>query len=122
MQAACQWVLSNAALSRDKLVAHFIILLVAINFALDPEAIASVERRPADISRGCQISVYLAHVHLQWSLARTAVAFARRRSTISYACRQVEDMRDDRAFDAKLTLMEGVVSQLPDASGETSLA
>jgi chromosomal replication initiation ATPase DnaA len=90
-------------------------------FSIDPEAILSADRGSAEISRGRQVAVYLAHVQLQWSLARTAAAFTRKRSTISHACHQVEDLREDLSFDAKLALMEGIISQLAEVSGELGL-
>ena len=33
-----------------------------------------------------------------------------------------EDLREDLSFDAKLALMEGIISQLPEVSGEVGPA
>ena len=58
--------------------------------------------------------MYLAHVGFGMSLARVASAFGRDRSTVAHACRQVEDKRDDPAFDAWMeTLEQGLVTVAP---------
>jgi hypothetical protein len=38
--------------------------------------------------------------------------FARDRTTVSYACGRVEDMRDDADFDRSLDLLESVLRAL----------
>jgi hypothetical protein len=59
-----------------------------------------------------QVAMYLAHV--AWGLSMTEVGqvFARDRTTVSYACGRVEDMRDDADFDRSLDLLESVLRAL----------
>ena len=59
-----------------------------------------------------QVAMYLAHV--AWGLSMTEVGqvFARDRTTVAYACRRVEDLRDDADLDRSLDLLEGVLRAL----------
>jgi chromosomal replication initiation ATPase DnaA len=60
-----------------------------------------------------QAAMYLTHVAFGMSLQRVAIAFARDRSTVSYACRTVEDRRDDAAFDDLLDQLEASLRAAP---------
>lgn len=57
-------------------------------------------------SKGRQLSMYLAHVGLGWSIGRVADAFRRDRSTVAHACQLIEHERDDEAFDHWMCEME----------------
>jgi len=50
--------------------------------------------------------MYLSHVVLGQSLTAVGVAFGRDRTTVSYACALIEDMRDDPGFDDEVTRLE----------------
>lgn len=50
--------------------------------------------------------MYLARVSLGLTLSDAAHLFGRDRTTAAYACRVIEDKRDDAAFDAKLAAIE----------------
>jgi hypothetical protein len=50
--------------------------------------------------------MYLAHVALGQPLTRVAAGFGRDRSTVAYACRRIEEQRDNAAFDAALAGLE----------------
>jgi chromosomal replication initiation ATPase DnaA len=67
----------------------------------------SRSRRPA--ARARQLAMYLAHVVLGRSLTEIGTAFGRDRTTVSYACALIEDLRDDPRFDAEV---EGFEQQL----------
>jgi chromosomal replication initiation ATPase DnaA len=56
-----------------------------------------------------QVGMYLAHVSFGLSLTEVGLVFARDRTTVAYACELVEDLRDDRAFDRSLDLLESVL-------------
>ena len=69
-----------------------------------------------------QVAMYLAHVAWGLSMAEVGQMFARDRTTVSYACGRVEDLRDDADFDRSLDLLEGVLralslSSLPPSDG-----
>jgi chromosomal replication initiation ATPase DnaA len=65
---------------------------------------ASRCRLPA--ARARQLAMYLAHVVHGQSLTSIAEVFQRDRTTVSYACGVIEDLRDDPAFDAEVTRLE----------------
>ncbi len=46
-----------------------------------------------------QISMYVSHVVLQIPMQHVAIAFGADRSTVSHACRTVEERRENRAYD-----------------------
>lgn len=69
-------------------------------------------------SRGClaaararQIAMYLSHVVFGLSLSEIGEAFGRDRTTVSYACARIEDMRDDRSFDEELCALEQLLEE-----------
>ena len=64
----------------------------------------SRSRLPA--ARARQLAMYLAHVVLGRSLTEIGLAFGRDRTTVSYACALIEDMRDDQRFDDEVTALE----------------
>jgi hypothetical protein len=94
---------------RDVKLAAFVVQLVALSTDVGAGAIASTSRQCADAARARQIAMYLVHTACEWRLARVASAFGRDRSTISYACRRVEDQREDASFDGWLLRLEGCI-------------
>lgn len=58
------------------------------------------------VARSRQLAMYLAHVVLGESLTAIGAAFGRDRTTVSYACGLIEDMRDDPLFDAEISELE----------------
>lgn len=69
-----------------------------------------------DAARARQLAMYLAHTMLGQSLADVGEAFGRDRTTVSYACKLIEDLRDDREFEAAVTRLEGVIEHDVPAS------
>ncbi|MHA6298160.1 helix-turn-helix domain-containing protein [Devosia sp. CAU 1758] len=63
-------------------------------------------RSRVGVARSRQLAMYLAHVILGESLTSIGTAFGRDRTTVSYACGLIEDMRDDPQFDAEVTDLE----------------
>ena len=57
-------------------------------------------------ARARQLAMYLCHVAVGRSLQAVGEVFGRDRTTVSYACALIEDMRDDRAFDATVAALE----------------
>lgn len=58
------------------------------------------------VARSRQLAMYLSHVMLGESLTAVGLAFGRDRTTVSYACGLIEDMRDDPQFDAEVSALE----------------
>ncbi len=64
-------------------------------------------------TRGCsdiafirQIAMYLGHVALRRSLTDVGKWFDRDRTTVAYACKKIEDNRDDPELDTVLSVFE----------------
>jgi chromosomal replication initiation ATPase DnaA len=86
---------------------------VAFVFGEAGEELTALSRRTSTMSRARQIAMYLVHVAFGMSLGRVALAFRRDRSTVSYACRVVEDHREDEAFDDCLDRLEEFLRAAP---------
>ena len=63
----------------------------------------------AQAARARQVAMYLAHVVQGISLTAIGEAFGRDRTTVSYACGLIEDLRDDPQFDAELDHLEAAL-------------
>ena len=55
-----------------------------------------------------QVAMYLAHVGFALSFKAIGRAFDRDRTTVSHACRVVEDSRDDVGLDHRLAALEAM--------------
>lgn len=107
----------RTALSRpraDRAKAAFIVDLMALATGIAAGDIASPTRCHARAARARQVAMYLAYVAWQWPLARVGAAFGRDRTTAGYACRLVEDLRDDELFDARLDRLEACLRAAPE--------
>lgn len=71
--------------------------------------IMNTSRCRANAARARQLAMYLAHTMLGYTLADVGEAFGRDRTTVSYACNLIEDLRDDPDFEAAVTRLEAVI-------------
>ncbi len=101
-------------LRRDVARALFVMDLVALATGVPAAQIRSETRGHARAARARQVAMYLAYVSFEWPLARIGAAFGRDRTTAGYACRLIEDLRDDRAFDIRLEHLEMCLKSAPD--------
>ncbi len=104
--------LRQAAL--DKARAAFVIDLVALATGVPAAELRCETRSNARAARARQIAMYMAYVAWAWPLARIGEAFDRDRTTVGYACRLIEDMRDDPDFDARLERLETCLKAAPE--------
>lgn len=79
--------------------------MVAAATGVSVEDILSRRRAPASAASARQLAMYLAHVGLGVALADVARAFRRDRTTVAYACRRIEDLRDG-SFDQEVARIE----------------
>ncbi len=98
----------------DRTRAVFVMDLVALATGVPSPQIRCETRSHARAARARQIAMYLAYIAFQWPLVRVGQAFGRDRTTAGYACRLVEELRDDRQFDAKLERLEACLKNAPD--------
>lgn len=68
--------------------------------------IAARTRRSRRAAHARHVAIYIAHVTMGLPLRVVAAYFGRDRSTAAYACRVIEESRDDPAFDAALASLE----------------
>ncbi len=108
--------------AQDRARAGFVIDLVAMSTGVPAAQIHAPTRHNARAARARQIAMYMAYVAYGWPLARIGEAFSRDRTTAGYACRLIEDMRDDPAFDARLERLETCLKSAPEPSGVKLLA
>jgi hypothetical protein len=100
------------AQSPDRVVVagRFVAALVGWATGIGEEELLASGRGPGETARARQIAMYLLHTSLSASYGEVARAFGRDRTTVSHACRLIEDMRDDPRHDALLCQLEGVLA------------
>jgi chromosomal replication initiation ATPase DnaA len=98
-----------------------VIDLVAREKNVPPQLLTHKSRCRARAVRARHLAMYLSHVVLGRSLSEIAEEFGRDRTTVSYACGQIEDLRDDPAFDAEVARLE-LQLESADTGGENGAA
>jgi len=88
--------------------------LVAAAFAVGPEAMHDPNRGQAVAAFASQVVMYLSHTRLGLSYTATAAVFGRDRTTAAYACRAVEEKREDPCIDAIVDFLERAIDVCPD--------
>lgn len=99
-------------------VLRFVTLRVARDFGLDQGALLVPTRGAPQIAFARQVAIYLAHVCFGLSFAAVGRMFQRDRTTVAHACRVIEDRRDDRDLDRRLTALERVCRRSPERAGD----
>ncbi len=97
----------------DLALAQLVAAIVAIEFGVASPSLFSKTKGPSHLSFARQVSMYLVHVVYQVNLSRVAKSFCRDRSTVSYACKVIEDCREDPHFDEKLVRLENFLDRAP---------
>lgn len=86
-----------------------IIELVAREKRTPIRLLINKSRCRADAAFARQLAMYLCHVSLGLTLTAVGQAFGRDRTTVSYACALIEDMRDDPAFETEVFRLESLI-------------
>ncbi len=71
--------------------------------------ICAQTRRPPKVALTRQIAMYLSHVVFEMTLTDVALGFGRDPSTVKYAFRRVEEMREDPDLDRTLEWLEAML-------------
>ena len=87
----------------------YVIALVARHKNVSVRLLMHRSRCRAETARARQLAMYLCHVVLGRSLKEIGDAFGRDRTTVSYACAMIEDLRDDAAFEAEVSELEQAI-------------
>ncbi|MBO9544902.1 helix-turn-helix domain-containing protein [Caulobacter sp.] len=98
---------------RDRLTVGFVTHLVSLATGVPAAEISTPKRASHAAVRARQLAIYLTHITFHWPLARVAFAFGRDRTTCGHACRKIEDLREDAAFDRRLAELEACLRQAP---------
>jgi chromosomal replication initiation ATPase DnaA len=101
------WAAENAAAAR------FVAAVVASAFRIVPDTIGTGRRGSAEVAFARQVAIYLSHTCLGLSYAAAGALFGRDRTTAAHACRKVEDLREDKTFDAILDYLERALAVWP---------
>ena len=87
--------------------------IVASTFSVSRDAIGGRRRGPAQTAFARQVAIYLSHTRLGLTYAEAGACFGRDRTTAAYACRKVEERRDDPRIDAVVDLLERAIDVCP---------
>ena len=85
---------------------HLARQLSAQAFKVPVEDLRAPTRFSALAALARQVAMYLAHVVLGMSMTAIGQAFGRHRSTVSHACRLIEEKRDIPQFDTYMSRLE----------------
>lgn len=83
--------------------------VVSACLCVEPRALRSPNRGTATTAYARQIAMYLARTKLELSYAAIGQAFGRDRTTVAYACRAIEERREQAVADQLLTQLEDVL-------------
>lgn len=111
--------------SPDDDLAQAVLTLVAEDRGIAPRLLLHPSRCRAGVAATRQLAMYLMHVALGRSLSQVGRFFGRDRTTVSYACGRVEDLRDVPAFDDDVARIEARIADLVarrDGLGEVGRA
>ena len=94
--------------------------IVARAFRISIVEIRAPTRRTAPVALARQTAMYLMHVVFGMSLSAVGRHFGRDRTTASYACRQIEDRRDEPNFDMLVDRLEFAVRSISEEQVDTN--
>ena len=87
-------------------VFRHVIGCVARDFGVAAEILAAPTRGAPRVALARQVAMYLLHVDYTLSCETIGRMFGRDRTTVSHACRVIEDSRDDIWLDCRLAALE----------------
>ena len=85
--------------------------VVSMALSISLREMRSHSRCKADIAMARQIAMYLAHTKFSILMTEVGLHFRRDRTTVSYACAQIEDRRDDFSFDLMICQLEALLGE-----------
>jgi hypothetical protein len=95
---------------RVAIVCDGVIDIAAALFNVSGRELRGPGRASLAVSRVRQIAMYVTHVTLRLSMRDVGQGFGRDRTTVLYACHQIEDLREDEEFDDIVARVEQVVT------------
>lgn len=104
--------------AEDAAAAELAASVASYALGVPQQAIVDDERGSAQTAFARQLAMYLCHVGFELSMARVAAAFGRDRSTVAYACREMENRREDGQFDLWISALENMLHGAPPRAAE----
>ena len=98
----------------DRARARLVVSAVAMEFSVPEMSLASRQKGTHQVSYARQVAMYLMRCVFGSTKQRIAEVFERHYTTVSHACRLIEDHRDDPVLDAKILRLENFLSMAPD--------
>lgn len=95
-----------AAFSLPERTCHWVAFCVARDYGLVIADLYEPTRGSPRVAFARQVAMYLAHTSFKLSLGMISRIFDRDRSTVSHACKVVENGRDDIWLDCRLEALE----------------
>ena len=92
--------------------------VVSLALGISPSDILSSSRR-APAVYGRQLAMYLLNTIFRMKHSHIGRALGRDRTTATYACKVIEDLRDDPSVDGLLGACEASLTGLRDFAGDT---
>lgn len=89
--------------------ASVLVRMVARSHGFSVDEMFHHSRSRAPVAATRQLAMYLMHVVLARSLSEVGRFFRRDRTTVSYACMRIEDMRDEPGFDDEVSNLEEAI-------------
>lgn len=102
-----------------RLICLCVAACVALDFAIDAATLFAAKRTAPRTAHARQIAMYLAHVGFGLPFDIIGRHFGRDRTTVAHACRVIEDMRDDRWLDCRISALDQVCRAAVAAAGES---
>lgn len=114
-------------LADNRIAAHLHLAegYVSRAFCIKPGEFFINSRGPKNVAEARQLMMYLAHVEFGIPLRAVGQRYQRDRTTASYACRTIENRREDPVYDELVREIENLVSLRGDplfASGEGAVS
>lgn len=97
---------------------EFVLQLVCLSREVSRDSLLQASRGDVEVARARHLAMYLMHVVLQIPLTNIGKIFGRDRTTVGHACARMEDMRDDRRFDAAVMLLEAEIEDWRQGHGD----
>ncbi|MDJ0613809.1 MAG: helix-turn-helix domain-containing protein [Rhizobiaceae bacterium] len=100
---------SRSRPGHPRLLYVFVIQMVASAMEVDANDIRNLARGSAKLCRARHVAMYLMNVTLGCSFKEIGKVFGKDRTTVSYACGVVEELRDIPVFDDRVAELEDIL-------------
>lgn len=101
-------------LDHDRTIPALVIVdeLVARTYRMPRSALYADTRCRKTVAFARQVAMYLAHVSLSYPLKQIAGHYGRDRTTVAYACRVVEDRREEEETELLINSLESALETM----------